>query len=562
MDYLTRDNIVQFKFEANAMRKLRHENIVRFMGVVIDPPNMGIVMEYCSNGDLFSVLERLRKKYDDNARAHDRDSFGGFKMGLTRTVSFRTPSQQLYQSLGDDVKTEDEIDMGAGTGDSRAYSSETLPPGGLQAQQPKRQFSPFNVMKQVARGMRYLHSEGQAHRDLKSLNILLTSDWDSKIADFGECINVDGRTSSFLAGVAAEGNVGTPAWCAPEILNHDRVSQKSDVFSYGIMLWEIMTWMHPMIHLPLREMERQIKRMDKKDEQLMKAIGSVFGLGGKGGRGGRKEGVKRTRMKRGARESKDLLNYKELRNERSNSEDGGRRRRQPDDPHGHRMRGDQLRESLLSNSIPNSVDSEIWSSTGTQSREVDASIDKGLGWGQDDMRVGRTGKGKQDVVIKFNLEDEHHVRVLVAEKMYRPPLVHAPNARGLVDLMQLCWSQDPNLRPTFSDIVNVLETIGKENDDIDSQFPFETSNLVNYAADHIVSPLPPKPYSKNSQETPPVNVTARSRSSIGSSIKEFLGGNSYATPRNSMVETGGSFREDMAISPNSQRIYARGNQNS
>lgn len=73
MDYLTRDNIVQFKFEANAMRRLRHDNIVRFMGVVIDPPNMGIVMEYCGNGDLFGVLERLRRKYDNNAREHQRD---------------------------------------------------------------------------------------------------------------------------------------------------------------------------------------------------------------------------------------------------------------------------------------------------------------------------------------------------------------------------------------------------------------------------------------------------------------------------------------------------------
>ena len=426
--------------------------------------------------------------------------------------------------------------------------------------QPKRQkfFSPFTVMKQVARGMRYLHSEGQAHRDLKSLNILLNSEWDSKIADFGECINVGGHKSSFLASVAAGGNIGTPAWCAPEILNHDRVSQKSDVFSYGIMLWEIMTWMHPMIYLPQREMERQIMRKDKKDEQLMRAIGSVFGVGGMhvGGKGGRKRSKGRGGGKKGA-----FPDYKEFRNERSNSEDAGRRRlqTQPDDPHGSSSRADHLRESLLSSSISttlSSVDSEIWNSTEHPvSREVDASVDGGLGWGQDDMRVGRMGKKKQDVVIKFNLEDEHHVRVLVAEKMYRPPLVHAPNARGLVDLMQRCWSQDPNLRPSFADIVSDLEAIGKDSDDIDSQFPFETSNLVNYAADHIVSPLPPKPYSKNcaSSETSAVNV--RTRSSIGSSIKEMFG-NSYATPRNSMVETG-TFPEEMAISPNSQRIYSK-----
>ena len=75
MDYLTRDNILNFKYEANAMRILKHENIVRFMGVVIDPPNMGIVMEYCSNGDLFSILEKLRKKYDDDVSEFRNESF-------------------------------------------------------------------------------------------------------------------------------------------------------------------------------------------------------------------------------------------------------------------------------------------------------------------------------------------------------------------------------------------------------------------------------------------------------------------------------------------------------
>ena len=60
-DILTRDNIKFFKQEANIFRNLRNGNIVRFYGVVIDPPGMGIVMEFCSHGDLFKFLEKARK---------------------------------------------------------------------------------------------------------------------------------------------------------------------------------------------------------------------------------------------------------------------------------------------------------------------------------------------------------------------------------------------------------------------------------------------------------------------------------------------------------------------
>jgi hypothetical protein len=59
-DLLTRDNIKIFKAEANIFQRLKHGNIVDFYGIVIDPPSIGIVMQYCSNGDLFKMLENNR----------------------------------------------------------------------------------------------------------------------------------------------------------------------------------------------------------------------------------------------------------------------------------------------------------------------------------------------------------------------------------------------------------------------------------------------------------------------------------------------------------------------
>jgi serine/threonine protein kinase len=86
----------------------------------------------------------------------------------------------------------------------------------------------------VARGMSYLHSQGILHRDLKSENILLGADMSVKVADFGiSCL--ESQCGS------GKGFTGTYRWMAPEMIKEKHHTRKVDVYSFGILMWEILT---------------------------------------------------------------------------------------------------------------------------------------------------------------------------------------------------------------------------------------------------------------------------------------------------------------------------------
>ncbi|OHT04010.1 TKL family protein kinase [Tritrichomonas foetus] len=91
----------------------------------------------------------------------------------------------------------------------------------------------------VACGMKRLHQLGIIHRDLKSLNILLDSNWRPIIADFG-LSRYKESSSEYMTS-----NVGTAHWMAPEIFNGGYYDSKVDVYSYGMLLWEILTGNSP-----------------------------------------------------------------------------------------------------------------------------------------------------------------------------------------------------------------------------------------------------------------------------------------------------------------------------
>ncbi|KAI9098440.1 hypothetical protein K1719_025065 [Acacia pycnantha] len=86
----------------------------------------------------------------------------------------------------------------------------------------------------VCKGMEYLHRNNIIHRDLKTANLLMDIHNVVKVADFG--------VARFLnQGGVMTAETGTYRWMAPEVINHQPYDQKADVFSFSIVLWELVT---------------------------------------------------------------------------------------------------------------------------------------------------------------------------------------------------------------------------------------------------------------------------------------------------------------------------------
>ncbi|KAF3779484.1 Serine/threonine-protein kinase [Nymphaea thermarum] len=180
--------IESFRQEVSLMKRLRHPNVLLFMGAVASPERLCIVTEFLPRGSLFRLLQKVNVKLDWRRRVH--------------------------------------------------------------------------MAIDIARGMNYLHhcNPPIVHRDLKSSNLLVDRNWTVKVGDFGLSRL---KHETYLSTMTGK---GTPQWMAPETLRNEPSDEKSDVYSYGVILWELATEKIPWENLNSIQVIGAVGFMDQRLE--------------------------------------------------------------------------------------------------------------------------------------------------------------------------------------------------------------------------------------------------------------------------------------------------------
>ncbi len=126
------------------------------------------------------------------------------------------------------------------------------------------------VVPQICEALQYAHEEGIVHRDIKPENILLNTKGQVKIADFGLAKLLDQPATMYTLTQAGQ-KMGTPHYMAPEQIEHpEQVDHRADIYSLGVVFYEMLTGELPLGHFPLPS--RKVSVDVRLDEVVLKTL--------------------------------------------------------------------------------------------------------------------------------------------------------------------------------------------------------------------------------------------------------------------------------------------------
>ncbi|XP_066337679.1 uncharacterized protein [Miscanthus floridulus] len=174
----------QFLAEVKCLKRVKHQNIVRFLGYCVE--SHGEVIEIDGKHVIAEVQQRLLCfEYVPNGSLHD------YLQGFTST--------------------------------EKTYGFEWN--------------IRYQIIKGICAGLHYLHQARIYHLDLKPGNVLLGTHMEPKITDFGVSRCIDENQST----ICTVNLYGTPGYIAPELIDKNTISFKSDIFSFGIIMARLLT---------------------------------------------------------------------------------------------------------------------------------------------------------------------------------------------------------------------------------------------------------------------------------------------------------------------------------